>query len=88
MPTAVTATVRLIVFDCGGNRFFDDSAEFMEPRNHSVLPQEQIESAARGATDVLLAKFAQFVSGHQVLWSQFLATGSLRDVSPSPSPSP
>ncbi len=73
--TAVTA-VRLIVFDCAGDRFFDGSAEFMEPRSEAAIPQEQIESTATGATDVVSAKFSQFVSGHQVQWSRFLATGS------------
>ena len=67
-----------MIFDCDGDRIFDDSAEFMEPRNQATIPQEQIESAASGATDMLLAKFSQFVSSHQVLWSRFLATGSLR----------
>ena len=74
--TAVTATVRLIVFDCAGDRFFDGSAEFMEPRSEAAIPQEQIESAATGATDVVFAKFSQFVNSHQVQWSRFLATGS------------
>ncbi len=76
--TAVSATARLVIFDCDGDRVFDDSAEFMEPRNEAAITQEQIESAASGATDVLLAKFSQFVSSHQALWSHFLATGSLR----------
>jgi hypothetical protein len=74
--TAVTATVRLDIINCAGERFFDDSGEFMEPRNAATVTQEQIESAASGATDVVFAKFAQFVSGHQTQWSQFLATGS------------
>ncbi len=78
-PTAVIATVRLVVLDCAGNRFFDDSAEFMEPRNEATIPQQQIESAASGATAVVLAKFSQFVSNHQLLWSRLLQTGSLRE---------
>ncbi|MGC2243412.1 MAG: hypothetical protein WBA06_07295 [Candidatus Aquilonibacter sp.] len=86
--TAVTATARLVIFDCAGDRLFDDSAEFSEPRNQAVIPQEQIESAASGATAVLLAKVSQFVNSHQELWSRLLATGSLRNTTPSPSPSP
>jgi hypothetical protein len=86
--TTVTTSVRLIIFDCDGDRFFDDSAEITEARNHAMIPGAQIDSITSHATDMLLAKFAQFESGHQVLWSRFLATGSLRDTSPSPSPSP
>jgi hypothetical protein len=84
--TSVIATVRLVVYNCAGDRFFDDSGDFMEPRIHTTVKQEQIESTASGATGVVLAKFAQFESSHQIEWTRFLATGPLRDVSPSPSP--
>ncbi|HTV93042.1 MAG TPA: hypothetical protein VMG98_10020 [Verrucomicrobiae bacterium] len=76
MPTAVSATVRLVIIDCAGNRFFDDTGDFAEPRSETTIPQTQIESAASGATAVVLAKFATFVSRHQELWSRFLATGN------------
>jgi hypothetical protein len=83
-PTAVSVSARLVVFDCDGDRFFDEDAERSEPRNQAMIPQAQVESVASHATDALLEKFARFESGHQVLWARFLATGSLRDVTPSP----
>jgi hypothetical protein len=86
-PKAVSVTSYLVIFDCEGDFFFDDEEDFSEPRNEAMLPQAQIDSAGSHATDLVLAKFAAFVSGHQVLWSRFLTTGSIREVSPSPSPS-
>jgi len=85
---AVTTEARLVIFDCDGDRFFDGEAELTEPRNQAMIPGAQIDSLASHATDLLLTKFATFVSGHQILWARFRATGSLRDTSPSPSPSP
>jgi len=79
--TTATVTVWYVIFDCDGDRFYDDSATLTEKRNHAMIPQAQIESIASHATDMLLAKFATFISGHQVLWSRLLATGSLRDLS-------
>jgi len=86
--TTVTVSVWYVVFDCDGDRFFDESAELTQNRNLAMIPQAQIESVASHATDMLLEKFSGFIAGHHVLWSRLLATGSLREVSPSPSPSP
>jgi len=86
--TTVTMTVRLTIFDCDGDRFFDDSATQQEARNQSQIPQAQADSLAWGATVMLLNKFSKFEAGHQVMWARLLANGSLQDASPSPSPSP
>jgi hypothetical protein len=84
----VSSTVSVVIFDCDGDRFFQQSADFTELRNQAMIPGAQIDDASSHALDLLLAKFARFVSGHQVLWSRLLATGSLRAASPSPSTSP
>ena len=87
----VSATARLFIFDCAGDRFFDDAATFTEPRNGALIPQAQIESTSSQAIGLVLEKFATFVSGHKVLWSRVLATGSMRDATletPSPAPPP
>lgn len=77
--TLMTTTVRLRIFDCGGNAFFDESSALRERRNQSQTPQTQADSLALAAIDMLLEKFSQFESGHQALWAHVLQTGALDD---------
>ncbi len=84
----VTVTARLVLFDCDGDRFYDGSAAFSEPRNEAMIVGAQIDAASSRAIDRALATFATFMSGHRVLWSRLLATGSLRVASPAPTVSP
>lgn len=85
--TTVYMTTRLVIYTCAGDRFFDGSSTLTEPRDQDMIPQKQAEAAATRGTEALLVKFAQFVQGHQVLWSRFRESGSLRELTPAPASS-
>jgi hypothetical protein len=84
--TTISITAGFTIYDCDGNRFYDGRATQTEARNQGMIPQAQINAIAGRATAKALQNFATFKSGHQVIWSRLIATGSVRDVAPTAQP--